>query len=123
MAYPEDLPGEAFSLLGSVPVTRESLGGPQDDGSHTFGEYRLAERKIIIDPGLDPQRAWKTFFHEVTHLALDDSGVHYMLSAKLEEAVCDAVGGWLAGALKAGLLQVTTDRPTRRSSGNTDPSA
>jgi hypothetical protein len=34
---------------------------------------------------------WRTLFHELTHVALDDSGLSNGMNDELVEAVCDAV--------------------------------
>lgn len=95
------VPGEVPSSLGPVPVEI----APFDD-DHTLGEIFLKDRRIQLDTELSPEALLKTFWHEVAHLVLWDSGVHNNLSAKTEEAVCDAFGTWLAAAQRAGFIKV-----------------
>jgi hypothetical protein len=94
------IPSQVFSSLGPVPVDHEPLD------ENTLGEISFKERRIRLDVELTPEAELKTFWHEVAHLVLWDSGVHNLLSAKLEENICDAFGTYLAAAAQAGFITV-----------------
>lgn len=96
------LPSVLKGLLGDLKV---SLEGPIDDGE-SFGEASFRDRIIRVDGTLDPDARVQTFFHEVVHYALWDSGVHNVLPKKNEEAVCDALGSFLAQLALNGQLKL-----------------
>lgn len=103
-SLPDNLPKEAFTLLGAAPV---SLDGTLLTEEERFGETCLLERKIRIDATLSPTMAWKTYWHEVMHLVLEDSGAGRLdLDPKHEEALCDALGTYMTAAMKAGFISV-----------------
>lgn len=54
------------------------------------GLYDPEHRLISIKKGKRSFQ-WNVLFHELTHAALIDAGLHNMLKDKLHEAICDAI--------------------------------
>jgi len=82
-----DLPTEVSSLLGPVKVEVVDIGG--DDGENC-GEWHHNRRTIKVKAGLPDSVTQHTFWHEIMHMILNDSGVSHALTKRQEEAVCDA---------------------------------
>ena len=82
-----------------IPSTVETIGGAvrvvvvtalcDEDGAACWGLWVRSAREIRLAP-LTPALQWATLFHELHHVALDDSGLANLLSAKMQEALCDA---------------------------------
>ena len=100
------LPKEVFSIHGNMPLERTSEGLDDED----FGAFSPNPRKIVVHPDVTPENEWPTYFHEISHVALFDSGVTQVLEKKQEEAVCEAIGNYLAAMQRAGMLDVKTPR-------------
>jgi hypothetical protein len=96
------LPTVLKALLGDLKVAQEA----SIDGGESFGEASFRDRVIRVDATLDPNAQAQTFFHECVHYALWDSGVHNVLDRDKEEAVCDAVGSFLAKLALNGQLKL-----------------
>jgi len=89
MRYPA-LPKKVSAPGGPVfvrLVTREKA----DDGAAAWGTYDTEHRVIRIERGLKPAMKWRIFWHEYTHVCLDDSGVDEVLTKEGTEAVCQAI--------------------------------
>lgn len=95
------LPKSVFSVLGDVPVF---LDQKIDYTESAMGLIEGRQRRITISPNQTDIAGWATLFHEMTHLAMWDSGVHNTLTKDQAEAVCDALGTYLAAAMQAGRL-------------------
>lgn len=109
MSLPASLPGAVHSFLGPVPVTTEDLDDPSSEYTGTtLGEWRPHTRSIHIHDPQDTTEQWRSLMHEIVHLALHDSGQRQILSAKQEEAVCDALGTYLTSAVASGFLSIKT---------------
>lgn len=103
------IPGAVHSFLGPVPVTTEDLDDPScAETGATLGEWRPSTRSIHIHDTQDATEQWRSLMHEIVHLALHDSGQRHILSAKQEEAVCDALGTYLTSAVASGFLSIKT---------------
>jgi hypothetical protein len=103
MAAAKRLPAFVWSAQGPLPVTVvEDLA----ETEKAWGQFTMGERSIQLagDASCSANRL-QTLCHELIHLALWDSGVHHLLPQEVEEAVCDAVGSYLAGAARAGYLK------------------
>lgn len=94
------LPTLLHSVLGNLKVVHEE----ELEGGKDRGQALLVHRKIKVDPAMDDRQQAQTFWHEAIHYALFDSGVHNVLTSRQEEAVCDAVGGFLAALMQNGQL-------------------
>lgn len=99
---PMVLPKSVPSPLGPVPV----LIDPDllDEGN--LGEFNKLDRTITVQGELKPETSWVTFWHELMHLILYDSGVQYHLSPPAQETLCDAFGTYMTVAMQKGLIQV-----------------
>lgn len=98
-----NLPKSVWSFFGPLPVLSEPRL-VEDRGA--FGITEWQPRTITVDAGGCAVTQTQTFWHEATHVALWDSGVHNVLTHQQLEAVCDALGGYLAGMQLAGCLTV-----------------
>lgn len=96
------LPKEVFSVLGNMPLKLAKGACPDD----ALGYFDCNERLVAIHTQTSKEMIWPTFWHEVTHVALYDSGVENSLSVKELEGVCDAMGTYLAAMQRAGMLRV-----------------
>lgn len=56
-----------------------------------WGTWEPYARTIEIDQSPPMRHQWKVLFHELTHVALDDSGLCNGMTEEMQEAVCDAV--------------------------------
>jgi hypothetical protein len=97
------LPKALWSPHGPLPVLR-SKTLLEDEGA--FGQVMWRPREITLDATSCPATQAQTLFHEAVHVALWDSGVHNSLTDEQEEAVCDAVGNYLAAMMHAGCLTI-----------------
>lgn len=86
----------------ALPQSVEGLGGPirvvrvrgwviADDGDMCNGLYDHDTRSIRISSYIRGRQRWHTFYHELTHAALTDSGAWNELTAKKAETICDAI--------------------------------
>lgn len=71
-----------------VILTKENIKYESDD---CWGLYDSEHRTITLDAKAAPRQRWATFFHELTHVAILDSGLGNGLNSALHEAICDAV--------------------------------
>lgn len=101
------LPAEVFSVLGPVPVTENpSLVEKRE----ALGLASFRPRTIQVDQGSTRQAQWQYLWHEMVHYALWDAGVTNGLSHEQEEAVCDAVGTYMAAAMLGGYVKVAVPK-------------
>lgn len=96
------LPKALFSVLGPVPIEM----APDLDGGDALGVFDERTRKILIERDMPKTTQWSTLLHELCHLALWDGGLVGRISNEQEEAICDAIGNYLAASLYAGHLLV-----------------
>ena len=94
------LPDTVPTVLGDLAVS--VVGFIAEDGRR--GEFSEAHRTVAVYSDLAPVVQWQTLFHECTHAALFDSAAAELLTDKQTEAVCNAVGTWLAHAVLTGRL-------------------
>lgn len=104
------LPKTLFSVLGPIPV---ALVPGLDEKEKALGITRFQSREIGIQPGMTSTTQWQTFWHEASHVALYDGGVNDALTHEQEEAVCNAVGTYLAAAMQAGYITVNAAKHAR----------
>ncbi len=78
------------------PITVKMVNAIEPDPKYptdtTFGIWESQTRTIRIIETLEPQFRWLTYFHELVHAALSDSGVTHMMTAENEECLADAIG-------------------------------
>ena len=97
------IPMAIFSVLGAIPVSPEKKLVTK---KNALGITRFMPREIGLATKMCNGTTWQTFFHEMTHVALWDAGVHDTLKPKERENVCNAMGTYLAAAMKAGYITV-----------------
>lgn len=106
---PPKLPTKLWSAQGCVTVVLD----PQlvaREGALGLWEGHPRRVSVATGPDIGPEIQWTSFWHEVVEMILWDSGLHYLLQGDLKEAVCDAVGAYLAGATLAGRVRVVSPR-------------
>lgn len=104
-SLPAKLPTAIFSVLGDIPVT---MCHDLCEKKTAIGMISFRTRQIEVQTGLAKETMWPTFFHEMTHLALNDAGTADVISCKQQESVCNAMGLYLTAAMQAGYLKVAT---------------
>lgn len=95
------IPRAAFSIFGPLPVTKVAELGK----GKALGMIRFAHRTISVESDAAPVVQLQAYWHEVTHAALWDAGCHNVLTHEQNEAVCDAMGAYLAAAHIAGYVK------------------
>jgi len=86
--YPT-LPKEAMAPGGPVTVIRRTP--LMERGVEAWGLWEEHTRTITVDSTCTPRHAWKIYYHELAHVALDDSGLSNGIQDDLVEALCDAL--------------------------------
>lgn len=89
MKYPP-LPKTLQAPGGPVSIVKRK-GGVVADGVAAWGTWERHTRTIEIDTTPALAHQWRVLFHELAHVALDDSGLSNGLTIEMEEAFCDAV--------------------------------
>lgn len=84
-----------------LPAVVEGIAGPitvgrppavvDEKGHPLFGEWRPLNRHLVVLSTLDRRAAWVTFYHELVHSWLQDTGVTHMLTKAEEESTCETV--------------------------------
>lgn len=91
------IPAKVSGIAGPIKVVIVAKPRDHDDVTHDpetdpcHGTYSASKRRIELDEGIVEAHRIHTYFHELAHAALMDSGVAHLLSSKVEEAVCDAI--------------------------------
>lgn len=89
MKYPK-LPTTVSAPGGEIAV--RITPAPLKIGTQeVWGAWDEGQRTIEISTDVPVKQRWKVFFHELTHVAITDSGLDNMISDELHEAICDAV--------------------------------
>lgn len=105
------MPRDLYSAFGSIPVVMVDnipASGPE---MMCLGRYQVHKRSVEISREVTSEEAQvEVLFHEWVHVALLDSGLAHLLDDNVQEAVCDAVGGLLAGAMLNGNLVLRNSR-------------
>lgn len=65
---------------------------PDDDG----GIFDALQNEIKVSMKYPHNSIISTFYHELGHVFLEQTGLHNLLKKKQEEAFCDAFGYWMA---------------------------
>jgi hypothetical protein len=97
------IPKALWSAFGPVSVAAGK--SVQCNGRSALGSWDGWARTIKYRKGNDAS-ALQAVLHEMIHLALWDAGAHNCLTDKQQELVCDAVGSYLAGAVRAGAIEL-----------------
>lgn len=96
------IPKSVFSTLGNVRVFSDKETAKYLSGKGLIGEMSGTRRCIAVHAGLNTVAKRLVLGHELMHLVIHDSGLDQMMGEKLQEALCDAFGVWLSGAMRAG---------------------
>lgn len=89
MKYPA-LPATVEAPGGTITVIlKPTLRHP--DGTECWGMFDLANRTIEIATTASKRHQWRTLFHELTHAALDDSGISQGMTDAMQETICEAL--------------------------------
>lgn len=85
--YPP-LPKSVMAPGGEVTVWLVDKAGTNGDA---WGTWQEATRTVEIEKSAQPRHRWRVFYHEMTHVALDDAGLSNGMPEELVEAICDAM--------------------------------
>lgn len=102
MATPR-IPSAVWSPLGPIPVVKKKGLVENDDA---FGMFSGQKRQVSLDAENIPSLNAQTLFHELTHVALWDSGIQNTLTHEQTESICDAIGAYFGGMMLAGCLTI-----------------
>lgn len=91
--------GRCQSIAHPLPTEVSAIGRPwkvvrktqQDLDPGILGYTSITDRVIFVRPELAKNVAEQVFAHELVHSVLFDSGIHNLLSDKMQEALCDAL--------------------------------
>lgn len=83
------IPEKVMGLGGFVRV--EIVKGLRYKKKKVSGLWTPEERLIQIEAKDTPREQAHTYFHELTHAALYDSGQHNLLTREGNEALCDLI--------------------------------
>jgi Zn-dependent peptidase ImmA (M78 family) len=85
----------------ALPATVEGSGGTitvllkptlrHADGTECWGMWDSANRTIEIATAAARRHQWRTLYHELTHAALDDSGISQGMTDAMQETLCEAL--------------------------------
>ncbi len=79
---------------GTIPVYHTE-GLKNADNAESLGLWHENERIIELDAHMTPENAWRVFYHELTHVALTESGLANVLLPVIHDegidAICDAI--------------------------------
>lgn len=80
-------PGGAVrvSLVSAAQIAKFA-----DAGEELFGVFVQSERRIYLRKDLRPEQRHRVLWHELAHVAFEDSGLANGIDRTLEEAICDA---------------------------------
>lgn len=88
------IPSSVRAPGGRIPVTvKPKLVHP--DGKECLGLWHENERELELSAEMNPSNAWRVYYHELTHVALTESGLANVLLPIINDegidAICDAV--------------------------------
>lgn len=85
----------------AIPKLIQGAGGPiavrlvkrihsEKDGD-CWGQWDSGTRMVRLERSARIQHKWRVLFHELTHAAMDDAGIAYLLSTEACESICEAM--------------------------------
>lgn len=113
---PKELPTTLATQLG--PLSVGYLSEEESARLEAMGYFSHLKRTVDVLDSLPLEQKWQTFWHEVLHVALWDSGANNVLESRAQELVCDAVGTFLTQMMLAGQLRVVVSKDLEPSSTN-----
>lgn len=88
--YPKKLPTMVSAPGGDITV--KTVEAPVKVGeADAWGFWDEQTRTIGISSEITGRTLWKVFFHELTHVAITDSGLDELISNEMHEALCEAI--------------------------------
>lgn len=93
------VPTGLYGIVGRVQVIERDIDG-------LMGRFLGRDRLVEVHPNQSPEQKMQSLGHELMHVILWDSGLHYLIPSKVEEALCDAFGSWFQGAVKSGFIKL-----------------
>lgn len=88
--YPR-IPAQFEAPGGLVMIVRKPSGAVKSGVNECWGTWEPHTRTIELDSSAPLAHQWRTLFHELTHVGLDDAGLSNGMNDELVEAVCDAM--------------------------------
>lgn len=74
-----------------VTIVGKPAGKVRTPEHEAWGTWEPHTRTVEIDTSAPMAHQWRTLFHELAHVALDDAGLSHGMHDDLVEAVCDAI--------------------------------
>lgn len=105
-------PTKPTLIWPKLPTSVTSSGGPirvnyetnlKVSGVKAWGCWDAGRRLITLARGARIETKWRILFHELTHAALDDSGISRVMTADVEEAICEAMSSARMAQMRADL--------------------
>lgn len=81
-----DLPDVCEGIAGPITVRREP---PADEDA--MGTWNWTTRMIYVAPCISPESEMQTFYHELAHSWLHDSGLERLVTDEMCEALVIAI--------------------------------
>ena len=97
------LPSKVEGVAGPITV-RVVANLKAKDGTRCMGHWDDATRVVQVDAALKGEVLEGTFYHELLHSALDDTGLYRLLSERVSEAACDGVATAMLRFRKSGVF-------------------
>lgn len=82
---------KTISAPGGTVTVRRVKAIKLASGHEAWGTWEPHTRTVEIDLTAPMAHQWRTLYHELAHVALDDAGLHNGMNEELVEAVCDAL--------------------------------
>lgn len=75
---------------------------------NAFGMTNSLTRQVTLDKSLLESESilWATFWHEVFHVFLFESGLDNLLKGPVKESLCDAFGTYMTKAMEEGFIKL-----------------
>ena len=83
------LPRSVMGLGGPIAIVRSRR--IVEVGDECWGLWDREKRRISILASIPREHQWRTYFHELGHAALTDSGVEELVDDKVHEALVVAI--------------------------------
>ena len=73
-----------------VLMTPKEIAKFADPGEELFGVFAQSERRIYLRKTMNREQLYRVLYHELAHVAFEDSGIANGLDRTMEEAISDA---------------------------------
>jgi len=85
------LPSSMDAPGGRVRIVVKKTGTVKAGKTAAYGTWEKHTRTVEIESGASLRHQWWTLYHELVHVAMEDSGVWNLLPDRHQEAICDAI--------------------------------